>query len=337
MDHLPDFIEFLLKPTSYPHTVEDVTLVQTHISFVLLAGDFVYKFKKPLDFGFLDFTSLEKRKYFCEQEVLLNRRLCPTIYLGLVRITSQQNGNFMLDGIGEPVEYGIKMVRMPQERMMGNIIRAGKLTRKMIDDIVAILEPFYESAATGAEIGKYATAEAVGINVFENLEQSRPFIGSEPLSQEEFDRINIYVSNFLRNEALFSRRIETGRICDCHGDLHSANICLADKVYIYDCIEFNHRFRYIDVANDVAFLAMDLDYYGLDDLSDYFIHTFQQASGDDELPRVLSFYKCYRAAVRGKIGLLTGHENEVDVETRVSALSQATRYFALAQRYAEKE
>ncbi|MCF6290821.1 MAG: hypothetical protein L3J03_07490 [Desulfobacterales bacterium] len=334
-DSLPDFVHHLLLPGSYPHPVLPVKLVQTHISYVFLAGDFVYKFKKPVDFGFLDFSTLEKRKYCCEQELVLNRRLCPTIYLGLVRVCRSVEGLLALDGPGEVVEYGVKMVRMPEERMMGNVIRDGKLTRGMLDAIVDILAPFYEKASSGREIEEFGTVAAVGRNVLENLGQCESYVGCVSLSREEYGRIGAYVRRFLANEEVFARRIAANRIRDCHGDLHSANICLADQVYIYDCIEFNNRFRYSDVAGDVAFLAMDLDFSGLKEMSNYFIDRFKQASGDQGLSEVLNFYKCYRATVRGKIGLLTAHEPEVDQETRARALAQATRYFMLAQRYAE--
>jgi len=336
MDALPDFIHFLMDPSVYGQEVKEVRLVQTHISYVLLAGDFVYKFKKPINFGFLDFTSLEKRKYFCEQELVLNRRLCPAIYLDLVSITATHKGKLEFCGCGEPVEFGIKMVHMPEECMMGNLIRAGRLTREKIDAIVETLEPFYDQAASGSELEKYGTVRAVGANVLGNLEQSRPFIGCQALSRGEFDKIETYVKKVLKNKELFARRIAGGRIKDGHGDLHSANICLADKVYIYDCIEFNHRLRCGDVANDIAFLAMDLDYYGLEGLSDYFIKRFMVDTDDQGLTDVLCFYKCYRATVRGKIGLLTAHEDEVDDRTRSEVLAQAARYFLLAQRYAEQ-
>jgi aminoglycoside phosphotransferase family enzyme len=335
IDKLPAVVEYLLHPSSYPHTVGEVRLVQTHISYVLLAGDFVYKLKKPVKFAFLDFSNLSQRKYFCEQELILNRRLCPTIYLGLVSINRAADGTLQMDGDGEPVEYGVKMVRMPEERMMGNIIRRGQLTGQLIDGIVETLGPFYAQAASGPDIEKFGTVDAVRANVMENLTQNRQYIGCESLSREEYDHIEKYVSDCLADQEVFRRRLAAGRIKDCHGDLHSGNICLADQVYIYDCIEFNHRFRYSDVASDIAFLAMDLDYYGLHELSDYFVHSFQSVSGDETLPEVLNFYKCYRATVRGKIGLLTAHEPEVDDRTRDQALAQATRYFFLAQKYAD--
>jgi len=333
-NNLPPYVQHLLKPESYPHPVADVRLVQTHISFVLLAGDYVYKFKKPVDFGFLDFTTLDKRKYFCEQELLLNRRLCPSLYLGLV--TVNDNGGLALDGKGKPVEYGIKMARMPEENMMGNIIKAGKLKRDHIDAIVKILVPFYEKAATNAEIASYGSADSVGINVNENFTQTESFVGCEAIDQQRFSTISRYATGFLKKTDIFEKRIKAGKIRECHGDLYSANICLAEQVYIYDCIEFNKRFRYCDVASDVAFLAMDLDFYGLRDLSNYFIERFSELAQDADLLQVLNFYKCYRAYVRGKIGLFTAHAPEVDQETRKVSLGQASRYFALAEEYATK-
>lgn len=335
-EDLPPFVRALLKPAAYPHAADRIKLVQTHISYVLLAGDFAYKFKKPVDFGFLNFTTLEKRRFYCEQELLLNRRLCPEIYLGLVSVNrTTADLGFTLGGNGQPFEYGVKMARMPEERMMGNIIRAGLLDQEMIDKIVTVLEPFYAGAATGPTIESFCTAAAVGANVLGNLEQCRPYIGCDALRREEYAEIEKYLKDFLRNEKLFAGRIDAGRSKDCHGDLHSANICLADRVYIYDCIEFNQSFRYSDIANDVAFLAMDMDYYYHEELSDYFINRLVSDAGDQGLLAMLNFYKCYRATVRGKIGLLTAHEPEIDEAARAEARTRASRYFLLAQRYAE--
>jgi uncharacterized protein len=334
-DNLPAFIRALLDPAVYRHAADRVELVQTHISYVLLAGQFVYKIKKPVNFGFLDFTSLAKRKHFCSQELLLNRRLCPTIYLEVVAITREDSG-YAWDGAGEPVEYAVKMTRMPEEAMMGNVIARGELDRSHLDRIIDILEPFYEKAQTGVEISRFGTAGAVGRNVFENLRQIEPFVGCEALPAEEHRLLVAYAREFLSREEIFVQRQQAGRIRDCHGDLYSANICLAEEVYIFDCIEFNDRFRYCDVASDVAFLAMDLDFHHLEELSAYFINRFVEDTRDPALRQVLRFYKCYRAAVRGKIGLLTGHEFEVAESDRQAALVRAKRYFALALKYAQE-
>lgn len=331
--NLPAFITYFQDPDHYDHPVTEVSLVQTHISYVLIAGDFVYKIKKPVNFGFLDFTSLDKRRHFCAQELLLNRRLCPDIYLETVAITRTDSG-FAFNGDGEVVDYAVKMKKMPLEGMMADVIKAGGVGQETIDRIVDILVPFYQQAACGPEIQKFGQAEAVAVNVLENFEQTEGFIGKGALSQEQFDAIKAYASTFLQQQELFAERAKS-RVKDCHGDLYSANICLADdKVYIFDCIEFNERFRYCDVASDVAFLAMDLDYQGLAELSAYFIKRFMEKSGDSGLEKMLNFYKCYRAYVRGKIGLFTAHAPEVDEETAQTALAAAKKYFILANQYA---
>lgn len=171
-DNLPDFISSLLQAQHDAHPADnDVRLVQTHISFVLLAGEFVYKFKKPVDFGFLDFSTLEKRQHCCEQELLLNRRLCPDIYLDLVTVT-KEGDSYALNGSGEVVEYAVKMARMPEEKMMGNLIQAGRLDRGHIDSIVDKLIPFYQQADRTSEIDEYGTAASVTSMCWKTL--SRP-------------------------------------------------------------------------------------------------------------------------------------------------------------------
>lgn len=330
---LPDFITGLQRSKSYPHPAAKVKLVQTHISYVLLAGDYVYKIKKPVNFGFLDFTSLEKRHLFCNREVELNRRLCPDLYLGVVSIT-RAGDKFALDGPSEVVDYAVKMARMDEEQMMGRTIEAGQLTKATLNKIVDILVPFYEKAEGGALLAGFGTPEAVAVNVLENFQQTEGFVGCKSLSVAQFQHIGDYARAFLKRGELFEARIKADRIRDCHGDLYSANICLSEPIMIFDCIEFNERFRYCDVASDVAFLAMDLDYHGLEKLSQHFIASFVKRSGDQGLLAMLDFYKCYRAYVRGKIGLFTAHAPEVDAATKAASLAQAGRYFKLAERYA---
>ncbi len=337
-EYLPSFVKYLLDPANHPGSVKEVQLIQTHISFVHVAGDYVYKWKKPVDFGFLDFSTLEKRKECCEQELILNRRLCPLIYLDLVTINKDKdkdsdNDQLSLGGPGEIVEYGIKMVRMPEEKMMGNVISAGKLSREELDRIIEVLVPFYEQAENGSKINAFGEADSVAVNVLENFAQTESFIGGGALEQSQFDQIKSYAKEFLADKGRFSKRVEAGKIRDCHGDLYSANICLADKVYVFDCIEFNQRFRYSDVAADVAFLAMDLDFHGLSGLSSYFIDRFVAKSNDPGLIEMLNFYKCYRAYVRGKIGLFTASDPAVDEKTVSNCTGQAKRYFQLAAQY----
>jgi aminoglycoside phosphotransferase family enzyme len=335
---LPGFVAFLLQPAAYGPAPSAVKLVQTHISYVFITDDFVYKFKKPVDFGFLDFTTLANRHHFCQQELILNRRLCPSIYLDLVALEKTDN-SFHLASPAQAdaehiVEYGIKMKRMPEEQMMANVIKAGRLVPEMLDAICDALVPFYATADTGPNIQEFGRPEGVSVNIFENFTQTEAFIGSASLSRDQFDRIKDFSTAFLQQDELFATRISAGRIRDCHGDLYSANICLADQVYIFDCIEFNERFRYCDVASDIAFLAMDLDYHGLSNLSDHFVARFIKKSGDSGLQAMLNFYKCYRAYVRGKINLFTAAAPEVDQESKLICQKMAGKYFQLAERYA---
>ncbi len=330
---LPDYIKFLQHKDNYPHPADDVSLVQTHISFVLLAGNSVYKWKKPVDFGFLNFSNLEKRKYYCEQELKLNRRLCPDLYKELVTLNVEGDG-FCLNGSGEVVEYGIRMSRMPEELMMGQVMAAGEVTCDHINSIIEQLVPFYENAAGDNTIREFGLAKSVAVNVLENFEQTESFVGQGALSAEQFETISTYAKEFLSHEERFQERINANKIRDCHGDMHSANICLTDPVAIFDCIEFNERFRYTDVAADVGFLAMDLDFHGEEELSSYFIEQFVAKSGDKGLKGMLNFYKCYRTYVRAKIALFTASDPAVDATTKEACIDQAQKYFALAEKYA---
>jgi len=335
---VPDFVAFLLQPKAFGPLQSAVKLIQTHISYVFITDAFVYKFKKPVNFGFLDFTSLAKRRHFCEQELILNRRLCPSIYLDLVAL-ARTGTTFSLvspDSTDpeQVAEYGIRMKRMPEEQMMANIISAGRLVPEMIDAICDVLVPFYFKADSSARINEFGRPESVRVNIFENFSQTEAFIGSPALSNGQYTRIRDFSAAFLQQEELFAARIAAGRIRDCHGDLYSANICLADQVYIFDCIEFNERFRYCDVASDIAFLAMDLDYHGYANLAGRFIARFIEQSGDTGLLEMLNFYKCYRAYVRGKINLFTANAPEVDEETKRQCEEMAGKYFKLAESYA---
>jgi aminoglycoside phosphotransferase family enzyme len=226
------------------------------------------------------------------------------------------------------------MVRLPQEHMMDEVADRGELRREHLDRIVERLAPFYARAATGPRINKYGEPAVIAYNHEENFSSTADLVGSL-LSRELFEHIRTFARSFLaQNRALFLKRVREGRIRDCHGDLHMTNICLADEVYIFDCIEFNPRFRYGDVAADVDFLAMDLDYHGFRDLSRDFVERLARATGDPELLMLLDFYKCYRAYVRGKIAAFTTRDPELAEEARAKAEQSARAYFALAGEYA---
>jgi uncharacterized protein len=328
------FFNTLKKPKVYGSNVKNVDVIQTHISYVFLTGEYVYKIKKPVNFGFLDFSTLEKRKHFCEEELKLNRRLCPQIYLDVIKIT-KKNDDLELNGSGEIVDYAVKMKEFPQNSILNKLLEKNKIDEKTIDSIVDILVDFYKSGKSSDKINYFGTAETVKHNTDENFEQTKDFI-NVTINKEIFDFIKKTTNDFLNtNKNIFEDRVKNGFIKDCHGDLHSGNIVLIDnKICIFDCIEFNQRFRYSDVASDIAFLAMDLDFLGQAYLSSYLIERYIKKSKDEGIFNVLNFYKCYRAYVRGKVTGFRLNDPNIDKLEKEKIINLAKKYFDLAYYYA---
>jgi aminoglycoside phosphotransferase family enzyme len=325
-------VEALMKPEAYDEEPERIELVQTHISFVFLTRNFVYKVKKAVNLGFLDFTTLEKRRFFCEKELELNKRLCGDMYLEVVPIN--QSKSIRIKGKGETVEYAVKMKRMPQEMMMSKLLEENKVGNKLVDRIAKIIADFHAKAETSKRISEFGSLAMIETNWKENFQQTEEFIG-KTTSSEEFKLIQGRINEFMKsNTALFENRIREGRIRDCHGDIHSGNIFVTDKVYIFDAIEFNERFRYSDAAADIAFLAMDLDFKGRRDLSEFFVKRYVKYSGDKELIALLPFYKCYRAYVRGKVAGFKLKDPNINDKEKNEAKKEAKAYFKLASVYA---
>jgi aminoglycoside phosphotransferase family enzyme len=310
-----------------------VGFFETHISLLFFTGSHVYKVKKPVDFGFLDFTSLEKRKYFCEQEVTLNRRLSPEIYLGVVKIT-QDGKRILLDGKGEVLEYAVKMKQIPEDLLMNKLLEKDQVNPKMIEAISEKLARFYSTAETNDFIQSFAKPERIKQDTDENFEQTEKYI-AVTISNDVYLEIQNRTNDFFRTRAeIFHRRIAAGRIRDCHGDLRLEHIFWGNEISIFDCIEFNERFRYTDTAADIAFLAMDLDYHGKEDLSGHLIQSYIQRSADQDLVKVLEFYKCYRAYVRGKVESFRLDDPNMPEKEKKEALKRAQKYFSLSHRYA---
>ncbi|MGB2696170.1 MAG: AAA family ATPase [Dehalococcoidia bacterium] len=331
---LPHHIEALLSPDAYPHPVERVELRQTHISYVVLAGEFVYKVKKPLDFGFLDYTTLERRRHFCEEEVRLNSRLCDDTYLGVTPIVATGDGA-KIGGVGEPVEYAVKMRRLPDDGMMPGLLERGAVTSKHLGRVARSLADFHAASERSDEIDRYGGLETAMGNWHENFEQTAAYIG-RTIHQHQFDDIRAFVQTVAQQDAgLIAQRVREGRARDCHGDLRSDAVCFVDDgVCVFDCIEFNERFRYSDVAADVAFLAMDLEYRGYRAHSDELMGHYLGATLDSTLPLLLPFYKCYRAYVRGKVDGFQLDQPEIDGAQKHEVAEGARRYFELAHEYA---
>ena len=329
---LSSIIEALSQPEAYPERPAGVSVVQTQMSCVFLAGDYVYKIKKPVNLGYVDYTELEKRHYYCHREVELNRRLCPQAYLGVVPINAI-GGAICIEGNGEIVEYAVKMRRLPAEFMLDHLVRQRSVTTAMMDTLAGKLADFHACAETSPVIAAFGSLDAISRNTEENFSQTERYFG-RGLSEKQFLLIRDYTRAFIQDHRdLFAGRAAGGKIRDCHGDLQAAHICFCHELCIYDCIEFNERFRYGDVAGEVAFLAMDLDHYGRADLGRYFVNAYTAAGGDAGLLELVNFYKCYRAYVRAKVNCFKLDDPLISEEERQVSLASARGYFELAASY----
>ena len=330
-------LKFLLNPASYAPRPRSVRLVQTHASLVILASPHVFKVKKPVDFGFLDFSTLAKRHAACLTEVELNRRLTTGVYLGVVAIV-RDGGRLRFAQAGERgrvVEYAVQMRRLSSRSFLDHRLRRREVGRREIGRIVAFLARFYRAQHPTKETSQWGTVANLRFNTDENFVQAERHAG-RTISRECLAAIRAYTEGFLRRHGnFFTRRVREGWIRDCHGDLHAEHIHVTPQaVNIYDCIEFNDRFRYGDVASDTAFLAMDLDFEHRPDLASDFVARMARALDDDGMVHLMDFYKCYRAFVRGKVESLHGLAAQAPAAERSAAVDQARRYFHLALRYA---
>ncbi len=335
-------IAFLELPGSYPHRPAEVRTIQTHISWVFIASPFVFKVKKPVNLGFLDFRTLEKRRCFCQREIDLNRRLAPEVYLGVVPIYKTTSG-FSFNSEGEIAEYCVKMRELRhggsdrrslrEGGFLNELLEKNLVGEKEINRVISTLRRFYESESPTPEIEQWGTPEKLKISTDENFAQVEPFIG-KTISPTAFDAICHYTNQFYQlNENLFRQRIQQQRILDCHGDLRLDHVHLTpEATTIFDCIEFNDRFRFIDIANDLAFLAMDFDFNGRSDLGTLLLRDAARELEDAQMLSVANFYKCYRAFVRGKVESIQVTEKETTNPQEHE--QQAGRYFRLGLRFA---
>ena len=331
----PDLLDFLKDPLFYGPDVKSVKILQTHISYVAITGKYAYKIKKAVNFGFLDFSTLEKRKHFCEEELRLNKRLSPDIYLKVIPIT-QEKDKLSINGEGEIVEYALKMKEFPQDQIMSSLLKKGKINEEIIERLCSRIVEFYKVSEDTEEITEFGELDSVKQNIDENFEQTESVIG-KTISKQTFDFIKSVNNEFFKNKkSIFEKRTQAGFIKDCHGDLHSGNIVVTKegKINIFDCIEFNKRFRFIDVASDIGFLAMNLDYLNWPYLSSFLIRSYVEKSKDSSLFEILNFYKSYRAYVRGKvIGFALQDTNIAEDESK-KLTEVAKKYFDLSKYYA---
>jgi len=310
-----------------------IEIIRTHISVVLLGKRRVLKLKKPIDLGFLDYTTIQKRREACQAEVELNNRLCQGYYLG-VQAISRIDGELRFSDQGPVVEYGVMMKRLPTDQMLDRLVARGEATESIIERVTDRLINFHRTARRGVEVDAFGSPEVISRNWQENFEQTAPYI-DRSIGTEGYQSIRDWVTRWLEEHQAFLRsRINEGRICDGHGDIRAESICVTDDLCIFDCVEFNERFRCGDIANEVAFLAMDLDARGRPDLGYYFSEQYELRSTDNTLLSILPFYKCYRAYVRGKVQSFRLDDPDLTALEREVAAVRARRYFDLAARYA---
>ncbi|MGQ4808120.1 hypothetical protein NKDENANG_01487 [Candidatus Entotheonellaceae bacterium PAL068K] len=329
-------LEALHDPAVYPEPTTKVEVHETHISVVLVTDHWAYKIKKPVNLGFLDYSTLERRRFYCLQELSLNRRLSSDIYLEVVAIHRDQQ-HYAFNGNGPVVEYAVKMRRLPADRTLQAHLQRGTVAPQVLEELAHRLVIFHKTHLLPTLPEHSGSLAQVLADWQENFVQTTDCMGHS-LCQQTYTQIRQAVTGFAeRHPDWFAQRQREGRIRDCHGDLRAEHIYLLEhgQMRIIDCIEFNKRFRYIDVASEVAFLAMDLERLGFAALANHFIQAYVQGSEDVALYRLLDFYRCYRAYVRGKVASIRLHEAS-SLPERPGLKRQAKGYFSLAARYAAR-
>ncbi|MGN5519358.1 AAA family ATPase [Halopseudomonas sp. Lyrl_26] len=322
----------LQNPALYDHPVSGFTLMETHISWVLLTGEFVYKIKKPVNFGFLDFSTLDQRAHYCAEELRLNRRLAPDLYLDVIAIRGSEDQP-RLDGDGPIIEYMVKTRQFRQQDLLSNLQRAGGLTSQHIDDLAATLATFHQRIDVAAAGTPWGEPEQVHAPVAQNFEQIRAML-SDADDLQQLEQLEHWAhTTFQRLIPQLKQRKADGLIRECHGDIYLDNVTLIDgQVTLFDCIEFNDAFRWTDIMADVAFMAMDLEDRGLKDLSQRFVNAWLESTGDYAGLMVLDYYKAYRAMVRAKVALFNLGPN-TSAQEREQILARYQSYIALAESY----
>ncbi|MDX8411639.1 MAG: AAA family ATPase [Mariprofundaceae bacterium] len=331
-DEPSPLIQAMLRADFYPHASNKPELLQTHISWVFLTGEYAYKVKKPVNFGFVDFTTLARRKYFCEQELALNRRLSPELYLGVVPIV-EQDGGFRLGSPGEAVEYCIKMVEFAQDDLLDRRLAANTFNPIWMDTLAHDVANFHTQAETSPDITAYGDIHFIRDHIHANLVVAKHHLNGA-ISQSQIDHIRTFCAETLQQQAarVVARQAQ-GFIRVCHGDLHLRNITLfKGRPRVFDCIEFNDEYRMIDTISDVAFLVMDCQARGRPDLGMRFLSRYLEHNGDYAGLDLLPVYLTYRAGVRGKVACLLA--DELEPSSGEAQMLEARRYFSLADGYA---
>lgn len=337
---LPDLIQQMLQPAFYPHPVDQpVKLLQTHISYVFLTGEYAYKVKKPANFGFLDFSTLERRRHFCHEELHLNRRLSPALYLQVLPIGRTAASQYQLESedSGEVAEYALQMRQFDQDKLFSYLFDQGELSPERMQELGKRVASFHTSAETNYEIQAFGDVAAVRAVAEDNYQTSLPYIGRAQ-SQAQLEQTRAFSEQFFQDHAdWFRQRQNQGQIRECHGDLHLNNVCLYEgQIQVFDCIEFNQEFRRIDVIYDAAFMVMDLELQGRPDLANAFLNAYLEQTGDYGGAVLLPLYLSMRAYIRAKVGSLMLDDPDIPEADRQQAQQRAAAYYRLAWEYTQR-
>ncbi|MDP2323825.1 MAG: AAA family ATPase [Gammaproteobacteria bacterium] len=328
-------IASLLKPDAYDHPVGTVELIETHISWVILTGNYAYKIKKPVDLGFVDFSTLAKRRHFCAEEVRLNRRLAPEFYLGVVPLTGSPDAP-RVGGDGGAIEYAVKMRQFSPSAQLDRMLGRGELEGHHLDAFARLIADFHQRIPIAGVSLKHGEPEQVIAPAMENFPDLRQCL-PDPVSAKciaELERWTI--TTFARLRENFQRRKRDGFVCECHGDLHLRNLAwVNDGPLAFDCLEFNPDLRWIDVMNEAAFLVMDLEARHQSQLAARFLNLYLERTGDYAGLAVLPFYRVYRALVRAKVDGIRAQQPGTDEREKDLAEREARRYLALARHYTQ--
>lgn len=332
LEHQAALVQALCRPGGFPHPAPDIRHLETHISHVLLTGTYAYKIKKPVNLGFLDFSTLERRRHYCREEVRLNRRLAAELYCGVVPIAGPSDAP-LLDGPGPALEYAVKMREFPQNQLWDQLLAAGQLAPRHIDALARRIAAFHAGCAVAAPNAAWGTPESVLQAAEENFPPLLAGLPDPALRQAALELQRWNAEQHRRLTPLFQRRRQQGRVRECHGDLHLANIVLHQgEPTAFDCIEFSDALRWIDVASEVAFLVMDLAHRGRDDLGRRFLNGYLEASGDIGGLPGLRYYCVYRALVRAKVAAIRAAQPGTGRQPKIT--EECAAYLDLAQHFA---
>ncbi len=324
----------LQDPAFFDHPVGDIRLIETHISWVILTGEFVYKIKKAVNFGFLDFSTLEKRHFYCQEEVRLNRRFAPGLYLDVVAVRGSVK-HPSLHGDGCPIEYAVRMRQFSQRALLSGMASRHGVTPDHIDEIARLVASMHARAAVAGASAQYGLPRDIHHQVMENFVHIRT-ASMDSNRRERLDQLEHWCERqFQRQESVIQSRKTDGFIRECHGDLHLGNLALIDgRITPFDCIEFNPHLRWIDVMSENAFLVMDLQDRGYPELAYRFLNVLLQQTGDYAGVRILRYYLVYRALVRAKVAVLRLNQAAKSAGTEDAAWTEYESYVQLATSYA---